>query len=63
VVETYRADVAWVLVHKGKPPTMDNLIVSAQWVSPALGPKERPYVEVSDDAISYAGAPIYLHWP
>ncbi len=63
VVEAHRADICWVLVHTGRPATMDNLVASAQWVSPALPPKERPYIEVSDDAIEYAGAPIYITWP
>ncbi|MFQ6672921.1 MAG: hypothetical protein ACE5KY_06445 [Candidatus Tectimicrobiota bacterium] len=42
VAEAHRADVAWVLVHTGQPPTMDNLLASAQWVSPALPPKSGP---------------------
>ena len=63
VVETHRADVCWVVVHTGQPPTMDNLIASAQWVSSALPAEDRPYIEVSDDAVSYAGAPIYITWP
>ncbi|MFQ5893641.1 MAG: hypothetical protein ACE5H5_04945 [Nitrospinota bacterium] len=63
VAEAHRADVAWVLVHTGQPPTMDNLLASAQWVSPALPSEDRPYIEVSDDALPYAGSPIYLTWP
>ncbi|MCZ6661166.1 MAG: hypothetical protein O6916_06995 [bacterium] len=63
VVEAHRADVCWVLVHTGEPATMDNLLASTQWVSPALPSKERPYIEVSDDEISYSGAIIYITWP
>lgn len=63
VVEANRADVCWVLIHTARPATMDNLLASAHWVSPALPPDDRPYIEVSDDAIPYAGAPIYITWP
>jgi len=62
VVEAHRADVCWVLVHTGEPATMDNLLASTQWVSPALPKEERPYIEVSDDEISYSGASIYITW-
>jgi hypothetical protein len=63
MVEENRADVCWVLIHKGEPPTMDNLLASAQWVSPSLPDEDKPFVEVSSDATSYAGAPIYITWP
>jgi hypothetical protein len=63
LVETQRADVCWVVVHTGEPATMNNLLASAQWVSPSLSPEERPYLEVSSDATPYAGAPIYITWP
>lgn len=63
VVEENRADVCWVLIHKGEPPTMDNLLASAQWVSPSLKGEDKPFVEVSSDATPYAGAPIYITWP
>ena len=63
VVEKNRADVCWVLVHTGRPATIDNLSATAQWVSPALPQDDRPFIEVSDDAVAYAGAPIYIIWP
>lgn len=63
MVEENRADVCWVLIHKGEPPTMDNLVASAQWVSPSLPAEDRPFIEVSSDATPYAGAPIYITWP
>lgn len=62
VVESHRADVCWVLVHNAQPPTMKNLIASAQWISPALPPEDKPYVEVSEDAVPYQGATIYITW-
>lgn len=63
VVESNRADVCWVVVHTGEPATLNNLLASAQWVSPSLPPEDRPFIEVSSDATDYAGAPIYISWP
>jgi hypothetical protein len=63
VVEDNRADVCWVIVHGGEPATLNNLLASAQWISPSLLPEDRPFIEVSSDATPYSGAPIYISWP